>query len=78
MFTKNQLELLIELQSDDWHPEYFRQLVQECGGHVLVCYINRLSVEQIQDLQIALTFLAGLPDINNTQSHEHITVLHQQ
>lgn len=63
MFTKAQLNLLIELNCDDWTPEHFRQLVQECAGHVLVTYINHLTLEQIQNLQLAIALLENLPEL---------------
>lgn len=61
IFTEDQLTLLMDLQSDDWHPYYFKGLVQKSGEKKLTEYINRLRIDQIQDLQLALDLLASLP-----------------
>lgn len=70
MFTKPQLELLIEAQSgDDWSPYYFPQRLVEisANSNVSSSEINELtnlvksySTEQIRSLQMALMYLEDL------------------
>jgi hypothetical protein len=67
MFTKAQLQLLIEAQSgDDWSPEYFPQRVIYMAPDAnisgaefdeLMRIVNSYSIEQIQKLQMALAYL---------------------
>lgn len=64
MFTQEQLEFLIECQSDDWTPTYFQTLVQESSSDEnLVNYITNLNLDQVVDLQLALELLGSLPII---------------
>ncbi|MBD2770663.1 hypothetical protein [Iningainema tapete] len=62
MFTQEQLNFLIQTQSDDWTPTYFQALVQESSSDEnLVNYITTLSLDQVVDLQLALDLLGSLP-----------------
>ncbi|KAB8313965.1 hypothetical protein SD81_040255 [Tolypothrix campylonemoides VB511288] len=64
MFTKEQLNLLIEIQQeDDWHPSYFFQLVKERNDHELTFLLFTYTFQQIKDLQLALDLLGNLPQI---------------
>ncbi len=61
MFTKEQLSLMIEIQSeDDWHPSYFFQLIKEKNDHELTAFLFSLTRDQIRDLQLALDLLGSL------------------
>ena len=64
MFTKEQLNLLIEIQrEDDWHPNYFFHLVKQKNDHELTALLFSYTFDQIKDLQLALDLLGNLPQI---------------
>jgi len=70
MFTKQQLNILIDAQSgDDWTPNYFIERLPEVGEQSdisgaefdeLMAILERYTYEQVADLQIALTILESL------------------
>ncbi len=62
-FTAEQLNLMIEIQSeDDWHPSYFFDLVKQKEDHVLTGILLQYTRDQIRDLQLALDLLGSLPN----------------
>jgi hypothetical protein len=72
MFTKQQLDLLIDAQSgDDWTANYFvyhrvpevRQEsdISQEDFEGLVEFLEKLNYEQVKDLQLALMILDNLP-----------------
>lgn len=72
MFSKQQLNLLIDAQSgDDWTPNYFASHrvpevrkesdISQEDFEGLVEFLEKLNYEQTADLQVALTILDNLP-----------------
>lgn len=71
MFSKQQMNVLIAAQSgDDWTVNHFIERIVEEGEQSdipggefegLMAWIERLTYEQVADLQIALTILGSLP-----------------
>jgi hypothetical protein len=76
MFSKQQLNLLIQAESgDDWTPEYFVERINEIAPQSgisgaefdnLINWISGLSREEIYTLQVALMNLADLPEYRDT------------